>query len=88
MYADILQLAMSRVSAVDIASDNELDDLGLIPDRGKRFFSTASRPTLGLTQPFIEWVLGAFLQRVNSHLHVLPLPRMVELYLHSLYIAW
>jgi hypothetical protein len=31
----------------------------VIPDRGKRFFSTASRPVLGPTQAPIKWGLGA-----------------------------
>jgi hypothetical protein len=36
-----------------------LDDRRSSPGRSKRFFSAASRPALGLTQPPILWVLGA-----------------------------
>jgi hypothetical protein len=36
----------------------ELDGRGSIPGRGKRFFSTSSRPALGPSQPSIQWVQG------------------------------
>jgi hypothetical protein len=53
-------------------------------------YSTASRPSLGPTQPPIEWVpMGCFLgeKRPGSeanHSLVVPSSRMLELYLHSL----
>jgi hypothetical protein len=37
-----------------------LDCRGSVPDRGKvSLFSIAFRPALGLTQPPIQWILGA-----------------------------
>jgi hypothetical protein len=36
-----------------------LESQDSVPGRGKRFFSTASRPTLGPTQPPVQWVPGA-----------------------------
>jgi hypothetical protein len=49
----------SRDSSIDIAADYGLDGRGSNPRRGKRFFSTASRPVLGPTQPPIQWIPGA-----------------------------
>jgi hypothetical protein len=49
---------MSRDSVVCIATGYGLDDRGFevrVPV-GERIFSTSSRPTLGSTQPPIEWV--------------------------------
>jgi hypothetical protein len=49
-----------------IATGDELDGLGSIPDKGDIFvFSKASRPALGPTQPPIQWVLGALSPRVK-----------------------
>jgi hypothetical protein len=47
-------------------------------------FSTESRPTLGPTQPHIQYVPGALFPAVNliTHLHLVSRLRMVELYLH------
>jgi hypothetical protein len=44
-----------------------LDGLGSIPRKGMRFFFylTASRPTLGTTQPPIKWVPGSLSQGVK-----------------------
>jgi hypothetical protein len=69
--------------------DYGLDGPGLIPSSA-RFFSTASRPTLGLTQPPIQWVPAALSLGVkqqgrdadhspSSSAEV----KKVELYLHS-----
>jgi hypothetical protein len=50
-----LLLIESWDSSVDVATDYGLDGRGSIPDRDKMFFfSIASRPTLGLTQPPIQ----------------------------------
>jgi hypothetical protein len=48
----------SRDSSVGIATDYMLDRRVSIPSRDKRFFSTASRPTLGPIQPPAQWVPG------------------------------
>jgi hypothetical protein len=49
--------------SVSIVSDYRLDDLGLIPGRGKGFFlASVSRPALRLTQPSLQpWLLGCCL---------------------------
>jgi hypothetical protein len=53
----------SQDGSVGIATGYGLDDRGVgvpSPDRVKKFlFYTLSRPTLGPTQPPIEWVLRA-----------------------------
>jgi hypothetical protein len=47
-------------SSVGILTGYGLDGVGSIPGRGKNFlFFTACRPTLGPSQPPIQWVLGA-----------------------------
>jgi hypothetical protein len=48
-------------------------------------FFTVSRPPLGPTQPSVQWVLGTLKRprRKSDHLHLVPRPRMVELYLRS-----
>jgi hypothetical protein len=46
-------------SSVGIALGCELDDWGSRKGLGNLLFTTASRPTLGPTQPPIQWVLGA-----------------------------
>jgi hypothetical protein len=51
-------------------------------------FSTASRSTLRLTQPRIQWQQGVLIQGVKrqkgeaDHFHPVSTSRMVELYLH------
>jgi hypothetical protein len=37
----------------------------LLPGRGQRLFSKATRPVLEPTQPLTEWVVGALSPRVN-----------------------
>jgi hypothetical protein len=64
-----MKIAMSRDSAVGIATGYGSDDRGgrsSSPGRVKNFlFSTASRPVLGPTQPPIQWVQGALSPRVK-----------------------
>jgi hypothetical protein len=54
----------------------------------KILFSTESRPTLGPTQPLIQWVLGALYPAVKrpgreaDHSHLVPRSRKMELHLH------
>jgi hypothetical protein len=55
-------------SSVSIASDHRLDNQGLIPlTEAKDFFPLASlsSPTLGPTQPPVQWVLGVLSPRVK-----------------------
>jgi hypothetical protein len=49
------------------------------------FYFTDSRPPLGPTQPPIHWMPSAIFSGVKqtTHLHLVPRPRMLELYLHS-----
>jgi hypothetical protein len=53
------------------------------------FCSNIDRPTVGPTQPPVQWVPGGSLPgcgrdvKLTSHLHIVPRSRMVELYLHS-----
>jgi hypothetical protein len=48
-----------RDSSVSVATSYRLDSQGSIPGKGRRFFpSPVSRPALGHTQPFVQWVLG------------------------------
>jgi hypothetical protein len=49
----------SRVSSVVIATAHGLDGPGSIPGSKIFHFPTASRPTLGSSQPPIQWVPGA-----------------------------
>jgi hypothetical protein len=55
---------------------NGLDDRGSIPDRGRIFFpfATASRPTVGPTQPPIQWVPG--LKRPGREAYHYPLSKV------------
>jgi hypothetical protein len=48
----------SRDTSLAIAMGYGLHGWGSIPGRGKRFVSTAFRPTLGPTQYPIQWVQG------------------------------
>jgi hypothetical protein len=65
------------VASVDVGvriahqySDGLQDGQGLIPSRGKIFlFSTTSRPTLGPTQPLIQWVQWALSVGVKQGRH-------------------
>jgi hypothetical protein len=55
-------------SVVGIGTGYGLDDSGLrvrVPVGSRILFSTSSRPTLGLTQLPIKWVLGALSSRVK-----------------------
>jgi hypothetical protein len=59
-------------------------------------YYTAFKPTLGSTQPRIQWVLGALSPEVtrqdregDHYLHLLPRIKMVALYLPSyVFMAW
>ena len=55
----ILSLAVGRDSSVGIATSYGLDGPG-IESRWGRDFQHPSRPTLGPTQPSIQWVPGLF----------------------------
>jgi hypothetical protein len=54
-------LYWSKDSVVGIATGYGLDDrgVGIRVPVGSRIFSTSSKPTLGSTQPPVQWVLGA-----------------------------
>jgi hypothetical protein len=53
-------MEMSWDSSVGIVTGYSLNGQGLIPGRGKRFvLFTVSRPTLGPTQPPLQWILEA-----------------------------
>jgi hypothetical protein len=58
---------MSQGSSLSRATDYGLDERGSTPNRDKIFFliSTVLRPTLGLTQPPIEWKRGIFPREVE-----------------------
>jgi hypothetical protein len=60
-------LTWSRHNSVGIATDYGLDGRGIgvrVPVASKKFlFSTSSRPTLGPTQPPIQWVPDTISQR-------------------------
>jgi hypothetical protein len=62
-------ISKSRGSPVGIALAYGLDDLGsrvrFLAGLGIFLFTTASRMALGLTQPPIQWVPGAFSMGVN-----------------------
>jgi hypothetical protein len=48
---------MNRRSSVGIATGYGLDDLGSVPEKGKKVFSSPlSRPALGSTKPPIQFV--------------------------------
>jgi hypothetical protein len=56
----------SRNISVDIATGYGLQGRGSIPGTARSFFySTASRPTLGPTQPPLQWVQGNLSPGVN-----------------------
>jgi hypothetical protein len=65
--------------------------LGFDSRQGQDFsVSIASRPALGPTQSLIQWVSGALSPGVKrrgvnltNQLHLVPMSRIVELYLHS-----
>jgi hypothetical protein len=56
----IPRLFWRRGSSVSIVSGYGLGDRGSIPGRGKRIFplTSVSRPALGPTQPYVQWVLS------------------------------
>jgi hypothetical protein len=58
MLLRILVYHQEPGSSVSIVSDYGLGDRGSIPGRGERIFplSSVSRPTLGPTQPSVQWV--------------------------------
>jgi hypothetical protein len=69
-----------------------LDGQDSIPNKGKIFlYSTRSRLALGPTQPPLQWVPWLFLReksswsvKLTTHLHLVSISKMMELYLHSL----
>jgi hypothetical protein len=77
-YSDWLQAGQPR-------------DLSSSPGRSKIFLlSKWSRPTLGPTEPSIQWVLGALSPgvkrrdvKLTTHLQLVPRSRLVHLYLRS-----
>lgn len=81
----------SRDSSVCIAAGYGLHGLGSTHGRDKIFLiSTASRSTLGLKQPPIQWVAGFISlgvkppgRETDHSLHLLPRSKKVEIYLHS-----
>jgi hypothetical protein len=73
---------MSRNSAVGIATDYGLYDqeIGVQIGRKNFLFCMSSRLALRLTQPPIQWVIGAFPQELSGQgvkltTHLQPVPR-------------
>jgi hypothetical protein len=68
----------NRDSSVGIVTGYGLDDPVSIPSIARFFLFTASRPTLGSTQPPIQWVAGALTPGVKrpgreaDHPHLVP----------------
>jgi hypothetical protein len=58
----------SRVSSGSIVSDYGLDDraIGVRSPAGAKDFSSVSRPTLGPTQPPVQWVPGVLFPGVKA----------------------
>jgi hypothetical protein len=75
----------------DIATGYGMDGRGSTSGSVMIFlFSIASTPALGPTQPPIQWVPGSpspgvkrHVRELNTHLHLVPRSRMVELNLNS-----
>jgi hypothetical protein len=65
-----VSVTVKEVVAIVQSVQHRQDDQGSIPGRGKRFFySTASRPALGPTQPPVQSEIEAFSQRVKRPGH-------------------
>jgi len=90
---------VSRDSSVNIVTRLRAQRPGSNSWQGKGIFllTTASRPALGPTQPYIEWVTGALSPwyigwsvKLTTHLHLMPRWKWVELYLHfpNVFIPW
>jgi hypothetical protein len=59
MWKEEMAVGHYTSSSVGVEMVYRLDSCGLIPSGGKIFlFSKASKPTVGPTQPPIQWVLG------------------------------
>jgi hypothetical protein len=88
----VLRNGRTRHSVVGVATGYGLDDRGVgvrVPV-GSRIFSTSSRPTLGSTQPPIQWVPGLFLRgesgramKLTTELRLVPRSRKCG-YIHPL----
>jgi hypothetical protein len=84
----------SRDNSVSIAMGYVLDGAGWIPSRGKRFFFPAQcpyRPWCSQRHSYPKGTMGTFFESkaekgvtLTTVLHLVPLSRMMELYLHSL----
>lgn len=82
-----------QVSSVSIAGRlwaGQPESQGLIPSRGKRFFSSLSHPHWSCAQPHVHWVLGAVSLGVkwqecesDAHLHQVSRLKFVEQHLHT-----
>jgi hypothetical protein len=83
-------LIWSWDASVGIATGYGLDGWSSIPGRDKRFFSSPQRPHRFCGPPSFlsSWYRELFPRRVKrpgreaDHLHLMPVSRMVELYLH------
>jgi hypothetical protein len=79
MVSHMQLTSMSQDNSVGIEAD--YGQLGLDCQLGKiRLFSTESRPVLGPFTRRGRWV------KLNTHLHLVPRSRKVELYLKSSYV--
>jgi hypothetical protein len=83
-------LLPSRNSSVGIGTSYGLDGRVSIAGRSKWYFSTPQRPRPALrpTQPpascgLYPWGYSGRDVKMTAHLHLVPRPRMTELYLHS-----
>jgi hypothetical protein len=91
-YDSFSLLLLVQDTSVGTVMDYWLDGRGSIPGRGKRFFSTPQWPhrlwaPLSLLTTGNSWLFyrvwdGRFVA-LNTHFHLLPRSRMVQLYFHS-----